>query len=107
MDTIRVVLVTIPQDEAETMARALVEERLAACVNVVPKLRSFYWWEGKVQEDDEAMLLIKTTEARFDALMEYVREEHPYELPEALALAIEDGNPDYIQWVKAETGSEA
>lgn len=99
-----VVLVTTPTTErAAEIARALVEERLAACGNVVPGLRSIYRWEGKVQEDDEALLVLKTTRDRFEALRERVLSLHPYEVPEVIALPVEAGSAPYLSWLAAET----
>ena len=100
-----VVLVTTPSPErAAEIARALVEERLAACGNVVPGLRSIYRWEGKVQDDAEALLVLKTTRARFEALRDRVLALHPYEVPEVLALPVEAGSARYLAWIAAETG---
>lgn len=101
---IRVVFVSIPREEAKTFAKKLVEERLAACVNIVPKMESYYWWDGKVLEDSESLLLIKTTAARFGDLQQYVMDRHPYDLPEIVALPITEGLPDYLKWVAEETG---
>lgn len=99
-----VVLVTVPTPErAAEIARALVEERLAACGNVVPGLRSIYRWEGKVQEDAEALLLLKTTRARFEALRERVLALHPYDVPEVVALPVEAGSAPYLAWIASET----
>ncbi len=99
-----VVLVTTPTAErAAELARALVGERLAACGNVVPGLRSIYRWEGKVQEDDEALLVLKTTRARFEALRDRVLALHPYEVPEVIALPVEAGSAAYLRWISAET----
>jgi periplasmic divalent cation tolerance protein len=99
-----VVLVTVPTpDRAAEIARVLVEERLAACGNVVPGLRSIYRWEGEVQEDDEALLLLKTTRARFEALRDRVLALHPYEVPEVIALSVEAGSAAYLGWIAAET----
>jgi periplasmic divalent cation tolerance protein len=99
-----VVLVTTPSPErAAEIARALVEERLAACGNVVPGLRSIYRWEGKVQDDAEALLVLKTTRGRFEALRDRVLALHPYEVPEVLALTVEDGSAKYLAWIAAET----
>jgi periplasmic divalent cation tolerance protein len=99
-----VVLVTAPTAErAAELARTLVEERLAACGNVVPGLRSIYRWEGKVQDDAEALLLLKTTRARFDALRDRVLALHPYQVPEVIALPVEAGSAAYLEWIAAET----
>ena len=97
-----VVYISIPRDEADKMARALVEKRLAACINVVPKIHSFFWWEDAVQEDEESLLIAKTTRDRFASLREYVVENHPYELPEIIALPLVDGFSEYVDWVKQE-----
>ncbi len=100
-----VVLVTTPSPErAAEIARAVVEERLAACGNVVPGLRSIYRWEGKVQDDAEALLVLKTTRARFEALRDRVLALHPYEVPEVLALPVEAGSAPYLAWIAGETG---
>ncbi len=99
-----VVFVTTPTAErAAELARALVEERLAACGNVVPGLRSIYRWEGKVHDEGEALLVLKTTRARFEALRERVLALHPYEVPEVIALPIEAGSAPYLAWIAAET----
>jgi periplasmic divalent cation tolerance protein len=99
-----VVLVTAPSAEkAAELARALVDERLAACGNVVPGLRSIYRWEGKVQDDAEALLVLKTTRARFEALRDRVLALHPYQVPEVLALPVEAGSAAYLAWIAAET----
>ena len=99
-----VVLVTAPgAEEAARIARALVEERLAACGNVVPGLRSIYRWQGAVQEDAEALLILKTTRDRFEALRARVLALHPYEVPEVIALAVEAGSAAYLDWIAKET----
>ncbi|MBW2315003.1 MAG: divalent-cation tolerance protein CutA [Deltaproteobacteria bacterium] len=102
---IRVVLVTAVQAEAESLGRTLVGERLAACVNVVPGVRSIYRWEGEVQADEEALLVIKTTEAGLPALTERVRALHSYDLPEVLALPAVGGSAAYLSWVAGEVQS--
>jgi periplasmic divalent cation tolerance protein len=102
---IRVVLVTTAGDEAESLGRALVSERLAACVNVVPGVRSIYRWEGEVQADEEALLVIKTTEARLAALTARVQALHSYDLPEVLALPAVGGSAAYLGWVAGEVQS--
>jgi len=88
---------------AERLAEALVGERLAACVNVLPGLRSVYRWQGTVEHADEVLLLIKTTHERLDALAARVQALHPYELPELLAVEAAGGLPAYLDWVAAES----
>ena len=101
-----VVLVTTPDAaKAAEIARILVEERLAACGNVVPGLRSVYRWEGKVHDEGEALLLLKTTRARFEALRARVVALHPYQVPEVLGLAVEAGDAPYLSWIAGETRS--
>ena len=100
MTDVRVVLVTCPHAEAAAgLARTLVEERLAACGNILPGLRSIYRWEGEVQDEPEVLLLLKTTAARFEALRERVVALHPYEVPEVLSLAVDAGHAPYLAWV--------
>ena len=94
-----VVLVACPPDRAQAIADALVEERVAACVNVVPGLQSVYRWKGEVHHDTEAMLLVKTTRDRFEALKQAVLKHHPYELPEVIAVPVDRGHTPYLEWV--------
>jgi periplasmic divalent cation tolerance protein len=97
-----VVLVTTPSaDAAAAMARALVEEGLCACGNVVPGIRSIYRWEGEVQEDAEALLVLKTERRLVEALKERLPALHPYQVPELLVLPVEDGLGPYLKWVGA------
>mgnify|MGYP006383139605 CR=1 FL=1 len=99
-----VVFCTCPDEaSAARIAHALVEERLAACVNRVPGLRSTYRWRGAVHEDSEVLLVIKTAEDRFEALRERVVALHPYELPEIVAVPITHGLAPYLDWIGAET----
>ncbi len=92
--------VTMPDAERATaLARALVDEGLAACVNIVPGVRSIYRWEGKLQEDDEVLCLIKTRPAIFDRVRGRILELHPYEVPEILAFAVDEGSPAYLDWL--------
>lgn len=96
----RLVLSTCPdRDTALALGTRLVEQRLAACVNVIPGLSSIYRWEGAIQQDPEVLLLIKTTADRLDSLVATVRRLHPYDLPEIIALPITAGLPDYLNWV--------
>ena len=104
LDDVLVVLCTAPADPevSARLARGLVASRLAACVNVIAGLRSFYRWEGEVQDDPESQLLIKTTAARLDALKAHLEEHHPYDVPEILALPVREGSTAYLAWVRAE-----
>ena len=87
------------REEAETIARAVVEARLAACVNVAPGVRSCYLWEEKVQWSDEVLLLIKTTQARFASLQARILELHSYEIPEIVAVPVGAGFDKYLDWI--------
>lgn len=98
-------LSTAPSAEvAEGLARALVERGLAACVNVVPGVTSFYRWRGQLQRDAECLLVIKTRAERLDELRAALTQLHPYETPELLALPIEAGLPAYLAWLDESTG---
>jgi periplasmic divalent cation tolerance protein len=104
---VRVCLLTAPDAEAaRRLARALVEERLAACVNLVPGVTSIYRWEGALHEDAEWLLVAKTTQDRLAALAERLAVLHPYALPELVALAPSGGSERYLSWVRAETRTE-
>ena len=106
--SVLIALCTCPDAEvAGRIAPALVSEGLAACVNAVPGVTSFYLWEGAIQTDSEVQLLIKTTAARFPALIDRVRKLHPYELPEVIAVPVIGGLPDYLQWVQTCTAPSA
>ena len=91
-------------DEAERIAETLVEQGLAACVNVIPGLVSIYRWKGRVQRDGECLLLIKTRAERFEALRQAIVSLHPYELPEVVALPIAAGHEPYLAWLDASVG---
>lgn len=85
------------------MARQLVDARLAACVNILSPCHSVYRWQGAVETADEVPLLIKTSRERYAALEAAIRQQHPYELPEVIALPVAQGLPEYLSWVAAET----
>ena len=89
-------------DEASRIANALVEERLAACVNIVPPIRSIYRWQGAVEQAAETLLLIKTTAERFPALRDRIQGLHSYEVPEIIAVPIYDGSAAYLSWLSGE-----
>jgi periplasmic divalent cation tolerance protein len=100
------VTITAPgSEEARAIGRALVEARLAASVNVLPEVTSFYWWDGALQEGAEALLLAKTRTTLVEAVVAFVGDRHSYVCPCVIATAIEAGNPDYLAWIDAETGT--
>ena len=102
MPTACVVFITCPDRAlAERLGRALVDEKLAACVNLLPQVRSIYRWQGAIEEADEVLCLIKTTRERFEALRARVIALHPYEVPEVIALEIAAGYPPYLDWLAA------
>ena len=96
----RMVLTSAGSEEAaRKIARYLVEHRLAACVNIVPQVTSVYRWQGKVGEAREWILMVKTTAAAFGQVRQAIAELHSYQLPECICLTIEDGSPDYLEWI--------
>lgn len=102
----RMVIVTAPKEVAPKIGAAVVEEKLAACVNIVPAVRSIYIWKGKIEDDEESMMFFKTTAEQMAPLTARIRALHPYEVPEIVAVAIkeEEGHPDYLAWVRASVG---
>jgi periplasmic divalent cation tolerance protein len=98
------VLTTLPADvDAGAFADSLVQERLAACVNLLAPMESVYRWEGRVERETERQLIIKTTRDRTETLWDRVREMHPYEVPEFVVLSIVDGNDAYLRWIADST----
>ena len=96
----QIVLTTCPDEAcAERIARTLVEEGLAACVNILPPMRSIYKWKGKIEDATEQLLVVKSTVAHFPAIRDRLRALHPYELPEIIAVPIVDGLPEYLAWL--------
>jgi periplasmic divalent cation tolerance protein len=95
------VMCTCPTREvASAIATALLEERLAACINQLPGVKSLYRWEGRIEDDEELLLLIKTTAERFPALEKRVRNLHPYDVPEIIGLPLTAGSDDYFEWIR-------
>lgn len=101
----RIVLSTASSaDEARKIANHLVGNRLAACVNIVPKIESVYRWQGKVESSAEWLLLIKTTDEKFPNVRNAIRELHSYDLPECIAIVVEDGSAEYLDWIAESVG---
>ena len=104
----RLVLTTASsQEEARTIAQALIERRLAACINIVPQVESIYRWKDKIETATEWLLIIKTTSDAFDRVRDVLKELHPYEVPECIEIAIEDGSAPYLDWIENSVRSEA
>ncbi len=101
-EDLKIVFVTAPRDKGALLAKEILEKRLAACVNVTNTV-SYYWWNDKIEEDEEVLLIIKTRKQLFSELMEFIKKVHPYEVPEILAVNVCNGNPEYISWVIKET----
>lgn len=104
MDQVLLVMTNMPDAaSAHAMARALVEQNLAACVNCLPGVKSIYRWQGAIEEADEVTLLIKTGAARYAELEAAIKDSHPYQVPEIVALPVAGGLPAYLAWVTQET----
>ena len=106
MDTLLVITNLPDAESARALATKLVEQRLAACANILSPCLSIYRWEGRLEEAEEVPLLIKISAPRYAALEEAIRAYHPYELPEIVAVRIEKGLPDYLAWVAASTAAQ-
>lgn len=104
MTDYRVCFITHPEIEgARKLAGQLLERHLVACVNIVPKVESLYWWEGKVQNDVECLLILKTHQDKVDSLIEQAQQLHPYSVPEVLLLPVAAGNDSYLSWLSEHT----
>ena len=103
IQVIVVMVTTASQDEAVKIADQVVRSRLAACASTIPTVRSTYWWEGKIMNDQESLLLIKTTTDKFNSLEETIRKIHSYKVPEIIAIPVSQGYPPYLEWVQKET----
>ncbi|MFX1302784.1 MAG: divalent-cation tolerance protein CutA [Promethearchaeota archaeon] len=94
-------LVTVPNiEEGQRIAKILVENKLAACVNIIRNILSIYRWKGKIEEDDEHLLLIKTTKENSESIIDKINEIHSYEIPECIGFKIEKGSESYLNWIK-------
>ena len=97
-----VYITTKDKDEARKIGKELVQEKLAACVNIIDQMNSLYWWEGKVQDDNEAILIAKTKESLVSEVVKKVKSLHSYSCPCIISLPILDGNKDYLDWLEKE-----
>jgi periplasmic divalent cation tolerance protein len=105
MNEISIVLITAGnEEEAARIGRTLVEERLAACANIVPRLRSIYRWKGQICDEQECLIIAKTRTSLFQSLEKRVKELHSYEVPEIISFPVVRGLPQYLEWVNMETG---
>lgn len=105
MSACLVYVTTSGEGEAETIGRAVVEERLAACANIIPGMRSIYWWQGQIDRGDEAVLILKTRAELVARLTERVKALHSYTVPCVVALPIQAGNTAFLDWIEAETAA--
>lgn len=105
MNELVVFITASSEDEAAKIARALVESRLAGCVNIIKDIRSIYSWQGKIEDDKEFLMIAKTQKHLFNALMKKVKELHSYSVPEIIAMPIIEGSEDYLKWLKEVTDS--
>jgi periplasmic divalent cation tolerance protein len=106
-DKIVVLSTCASEEEAGRLANLLLERRLAACVNILPSVKSVYRWKGEIESAPECLLIIKSARAQFDALRAALESAHSYELPEALALPVIDGSPAYLEWLAGSLQAEA
>ncbi len=104
MDTIVIFITASGEDEAAKIGHALVEARLAACVNIVRGMRSVYRWQGAVHDEAEVLMIVKTQKGLFEAVAKMVKELHSYSVPEIVALPLVEGSADYLKWLRESTG---
>lgn len=107
MDVCLIYVTASDNAEAESIGRAIVEERLAACANIIPGMRSLYWWEGQVETGAETVLILKTRRDLADRVVDRVKALHSYACPCAIVLPVQAGNPDYLDWIGAEATGPA
>jgi len=99
-----IIFITAPSDEeAKKIATTLVNEKLVACVNIIPKIHSIYWWENKVCQEDELMLIAKSTQSLFPSIIDRVKSLHSYKVPEILSFPLSEGLPEYLNWIEEVT----
>jgi len=100
-----VVNVTVPSDKAQELAKAILEQRLCACINIVGGVESHFWWNGKIDTVQESILIIKTKDALFPKLKVFVENNHPYDIPEVIAFKIDQINTNYMEWLNREASA--
>lgn len=93
-------IISAPEETAEALAGQIINQRLAACAQVTGKIKSFYWWNEKVNADTEILIFLKTLRAKIPEISKLLKEKHPYDLPEFVALPLVDGNPEYFTWIE-------
>ena len=103
MSAFRVVMVTIPKDKAEELSQKIIVSGMAACVNIVDNVKSIYKWKGELKSETESIMFIKTATKKVENLIQSIKENHPYKIPEIISLTISEGNPDYLNWIDSET----
>jgi len=99
-------IISAPETKGEELAELIVNRRLAACAQVTGKIKSFYWWAGKVNCDAECLIYLKTTSIKIPLIRQLLKEHHPYEVPEFIVIPVIDGNPDYFHWVDENTAGD-
>jgi periplasmic divalent cation tolerance protein len=104
MDEIVAIITASNENEAVIIAKALVENKLAGCVNIIKNIRSIYSWQGKIEDEPEVLMIAKTQKHLFDSLMKKVKELHSYTVPEIIAFPIVEGSEDYLKWLREVTG---
>lgn len=104
-DVVCVLITASALEEARSVAQAILRDRLAACVNIVPAIESHYWWQGKLEQAPESLLVVKTRRDLVSRLVERVKQAHSYSVPEVIAMQVLDGNHDYLGWVLMETSA--
>ena len=105
-DQIVILSTCASEDEAQRLARKLLDERLCACVNIVPRVQSFFHWKGKVDSGEESLLVIKSSRELFAAVAAAIESAHSYEVPEVIALPIIDGSANYLNWLRSSLGGD-
>lgn len=96
-------IISAPEEVAEGLAGQLVQQRLAACAQVTGRIKSFYWWDDKVNADPECLIYLKTVSAKVPLINKLLKEQHPYEVPEFITISLLDGNPEYFHWIEKNT----